>query len=150
LDYNQVLMANPGDAVAYYNRANCRAGLDDHGAGISDLDEAIKLEPKNASYYKQRGNFYYQIQQRDKACFDWRKAVELGDAKARFQLDQYCKKYASMDSPELSHRILHALVGPRSHFFQGAISSHLCDVDWQLSRAKPGNMPGDSKEHHLD
>jgi hypothetical protein len=55
------------------------------------MDEAIRIEPKNASFYKQRGNFYYQMQQKDKACFDWRKAVEYGDPKARFQLDSYCK-----------------------------------------------------------
>ena len=91
LDYNKVIHLSKEDAMAYYNRANCRAELGDPGAGISDLDEAIRIEPKNASYYKQRGNFYYQIEQKDKACFDWRRAVEFGDAKARFQIDQYCK-----------------------------------------------------------
>lgn len=85
-------MINPDDGVAYYNRANCKAELGDPGAAISDLDEAIRVEPKNASYYKMRGNLYYQLQQKDKACFDWRKAVELGDAKARYQIDQYCRK----------------------------------------------------------
>ena len=72
--------------------ANCKAEMDDIGAGISDLDDAIRIEPKNASYYKLRGNFYYQLNETDKACFDWRKAVEFGDSKARFQIDQYCKK----------------------------------------------------------
>ncbi len=82
LDYNKVITANPNDAVAYYNRATCKGGIDDYGAGVSDMDEAIKLDPKNASYYKQRGNFYYQLSQKDKACFDWRKAVEFGGCKS--------------------------------------------------------------------
>ena len=55
------------------------------------MDEAIRVDSKNASYYKLRGNYYYQINDREKACFDWRKAVEYGDAKARFQIDSYCK-----------------------------------------------------------
>ena len=54
------------------------------------MDEAIRIEPKNATYYKQRGNFYYQLKDNNKACFDWRKAVEFGDAKARFQIEKYC------------------------------------------------------------
>jgi len=56
------------------------------------MDEAIRIEPKNAMYYKQRGNFYYQLKDNTKACFDWRKAVEFGDAKARYQIESYCSK----------------------------------------------------------
>src|SRR5690606_14626576 len=37
------------------------------------------------------------------------------------------------DSPELLRRILHALVESLSHFFQGAFSPHLCNVNWQLN-----------------
>jgi hypothetical protein len=55
------------------------------------MDEAIRIDAKNASYYKQRGNFYYQLKEKDKACFDWRRAVEFGDDKARYQITQYCK-----------------------------------------------------------
>src|SRR5690606_21328598 len=90
-DYNKVIQLNPDDAVAHYNRATCKAAFDDYGAGVSDMDEAIRIDPKNASYYKQRVNFYYRMKEKDKACFDWRKAVEFGDAKARFQIDNYCK-----------------------------------------------------------
>ena len=84
------MRANPEDGLAYYNRATCKSQLDDIGAGVSDMDEAIRIEPKNAMYYKQRGNFYYQLKENAKACFDWRKAVEFGDEKARFQIDKYC------------------------------------------------------------
>jgi tetratricopeptide (TPR) repeat protein len=86
-----VLAFNPDDAQAYYNRATCKSELDDFGAGVSDMDEAIRVDSKNAAYYKQRGNFYYQLKNKEKACFDWRRAVEFGDTKARFQIDQYCK-----------------------------------------------------------
>ena len=91
-DYDKAISINPKDASAFYGRANCQAELGDSGAGISDLDEAIALNPKNASYYKQRGNFYYQLEKKDEACKDWSKALELGDAKAKFSIDQYCKR----------------------------------------------------------
>ena len=91
LDYNKVIQLNPNDALGYYNRATCKSQLDDYGAGVSDMDEAIRIDAKNASYYKQRGNFYYQLKEKEKACFDWRRAVEFGDEKARYQITQYCK-----------------------------------------------------------
>ncbi len=91
VDYNQALRLDVTDADALYNRASCKAYLGDFGAAVSDMDEAIRLDPRNAAYYKQRGNFYYRLNQKDKACFDWRKSVEHGDPKARFQLDTYCK-----------------------------------------------------------
>ena len=91
-DYDKAININPKDASAFYGRANCQAELGDSGAGISDLDEAIALNPKNASYYKQRGNFYYQLEKKDEACKNWSKALELGDAKAKFSIDQYCKR----------------------------------------------------------
>ncbi|MFN8886722.1 MAG: hypothetical protein ACK5WF_04620, partial [Cyclobacteriaceae bacterium] len=77
--------------AAYYGRANCKAELGDIGAGIADLDEAILINPKEVSYVKQRGNFHYQLGNKNEACADWKKAVELGDAKAKFSIDQYCK-----------------------------------------------------------
>ena len=57
---------------------------------VADMDEAIKWDSKNATYDKVRANFYYQMKNKDKACFDWRKAVEFGDEKARFFIEQYC------------------------------------------------------------
>jgi hypothetical protein len=65
--------------------------MDDFGAAIADMDEAIELDGKNAAYYKQRGNFHYQLKDKDKACGDWKQAVQLGDVKAKYSVDQYCK-----------------------------------------------------------
>lgn len=56
------------------------------------MAEAMNLELKIASCDKQRRNFYYQLTEKEKACDDWAKKVELGDAKAKFSIDQYCKK----------------------------------------------------------
>jgi tetratricopeptide (TPR) repeat protein len=91
-DYDKAIKLNPKDASAFYGRAACKAELGDYGAGISDLDDAIAIKPKDASYHKQRGNFNYQLGNKNEACADWKKALELGDAKAKFSIDQYCNK----------------------------------------------------------
>ncbi|MFZ1809483.1 MAG: tetratricopeptide repeat protein [Cyclobacteriaceae bacterium] len=90
LDYNKAISLNPGDAAAYFGRGNSKALKGDTAAAIHDLDKAIDLDSDNATYYKVRANFHYQLKNKDKACFDWRKAVEFGDQKARFSIDQYC------------------------------------------------------------
>ncbi len=92
LDYNKAIKLNPNDALAFYGRANCKGRTGDHASAVADLDESIKLDAKNPSYYKARGNYFYQMKNKDKACFDWRKAVEFGDEKARFSIEQYCNK----------------------------------------------------------
>jgi tetratricopeptide (TPR) repeat protein len=91
-DYDKAIKLNPKDAAAFYGRANCKAELGDPGAGISDLDEAIQIDPKISAYHKLKGNFNYDLGNKNEACADWQKAVELGDAKAKFSIDQYCKK----------------------------------------------------------
>jgi len=65
--------------------------MDDFGAALADMDDAIELDGKKASYFKQRGNFHYQLKDKDKACADWNKAVQLGDTKAKYSVDQYRK-----------------------------------------------------------
>lgn len=92
LDYNKAILLNPKDALAYYGRSNSKARKGDIREAITDLDEAIKIDPENATYYKVRANFHYQMKNKDKACFDWRKAVEYGDEKARFSINKYCAK----------------------------------------------------------
>src|SRR5688572_19202856 len=44
-----------GRAAAYYNRGNAHAAKGDQTAAVADYDEAIKLEPKNARAFNNRG-----------------------------------------------------------------------------------------------
>src|SRR5207302_10071721 len=44
-----------GRAAAYYNRGNAYAAKGDHAAAIADYDEAIRLEPKSALAFNNRG-----------------------------------------------------------------------------------------------
>jgi len=90
LDYNKAISLNPSDAAAYFGRGNSKALKGETAAAINDIDKAIELDSNNAIYYKVRANFHYQMKNKEKACFDWRKAGEYGDQKARFSIDQYC------------------------------------------------------------
>ena len=51
--------------------------LSDIRSAISDMNEAIRLDPSNASYYAYRGGFYDRIGQPDQALKDLNKAIEL-------------------------------------------------------------------------
>ncbi len=90
LDYNRAIQLAPGDAAAYYGRAYSKSMKGEAGGAIADLDKAISLNGADAAFYKLRANLYYQMKNKDKACFDWRKAVEFGDEKARFSIEKYC------------------------------------------------------------
>ena len=48
-DYNRAieLDSNPGNATVFIRRASAYRGKRDHGRAIHDLDEALKLEPRN-------------------------------------------------------------------------------------------------------
>ncbi len=68
---------------SFAGRANCKAAMDDFGSAIASMDDAIELDGKNAAYFKQRGNFNYQLKNKERACSDWKTAVQLGDLKAK-------------------------------------------------------------------
>ncbi len=85
--------------LAYYNRANCKANMDDYGAGISDMDDAIKIEPKNASFYKQRGNFHYQLTDR-------KKPASIGARQLNMVMRKRVSRLISTAS-NLNHRFYH-------------------------------------------
>jgi tetratricopeptide (TPR) repeat protein len=91
LGLHKVIQLNANDAIAYYNRATCKCGVGRLRRRTSDMDEAIRIDAKTHPFTNQRGNFYYQLKEKEKACFDWRRAVEFGDEKARYQITQYCK-----------------------------------------------------------
>ncbi|HMC96407.1 MAG TPA: tetratricopeptide repeat protein [Flavobacteriales bacterium] len=49
---------------------------------------ALEEELEVAHYY--RGDCYYHLQDKEKACIDWRRSAELGDKDAQFIVRNYC------------------------------------------------------------
>jgi lipoprotein NlpI len=70
-----------GRAIAYYNRGNARSAKGDHDGAIGDYDEAIKLDPKNASAFNNRGNAKNDKGESEAAIADFDAAVK---ANARY------------------------------------------------------------------
>jgi tetratricopeptide (TPR) repeat protein len=60
--YNEVIAANPSDAIAYSNRGNSRWTLNDFSGSMSDLSRAIELDPKFMRAYRVRGDLRCWLQ----------------------------------------------------------------------------------------
>ena len=63
--------------VAFYNRGNAYVLKGDHDKAIADFDEALKLEPKNASIYNNRGNAHNDKGESDAAMADFEAATKI-------------------------------------------------------------------------
>ncbi|MEN3374985.1 MAG: hypothetical protein V7604_340, partial [Hyphomicrobiales bacterium] len=63
--------------VAFYNRGNAHVLKGDHDKAIADFDEALKLEPKNASIYNNRGNARGDKGESDAATADFEAALKI-------------------------------------------------------------------------
>jgi lipoprotein NlpI len=70
-----------GRAAAHYNRGNAYAAKGDQAAAMSDYDEAIRLEPKNALALNNRGTAHSDKGESDAAIADFSAAIKLN---ARF------------------------------------------------------------------
>jgi tetratricopeptide (TPR) repeat protein len=65
-------------ATAYSNRGQARFNLGNMDAAITDLNQAIQIDPDFAVAYRTRGMAYGRKEQRDPACRDFSRALELG------------------------------------------------------------------------
>ena len=77
-DINKVLELMPGFAIAYYNRANVYAKLNDYKAAIVDYTTAIELNGGFAEAYYNRGLARIYIGNTKDGITDLSKAGELG------------------------------------------------------------------------
>lgn len=88
--YNLALSRNSGYLLAYNNRGILKGKHGDFNGAISDFSEAISLKPDYAEAYYNRGVAYYQKQEKELACNDWKRAAELGFKEANKVISEYC------------------------------------------------------------
>lgn len=64
-------------AEAYDARASVYLALEDTVSALNDLEQAIKLQPKDEDLYKERAQIYYEQDKYDLADADYQKYIEL-------------------------------------------------------------------------
>jgi tetratricopeptide (TPR) repeat protein len=80
VDFNKAIEINPKDSIAYINRGLVYQGKGQYDQAISDFNKAIEINPMDAEAYKNRGFVYMvKLENREKACSDWKRACELGN-----------------------------------------------------------------------
>ncbi|MBN2820893.1 MAG: hypothetical protein JXP36_18110 [Bacteroidales bacterium] len=86
------LKENADDARALINRAGTRFPSDMKGV-VEDCSQAIELEPSNKNAFFLRGLAFYELGQKEKACDDFSRAIELGFSILRIAEQQRCAEY---------------------------------------------------------
>ena len=82
-------------AQAYLNRGVTNASLNYISAAISDLNNAIKLDPNYSQAYRNRGIIHKHRGDVYTACTDWKASHQLGDIEMKAWIDAYCTKPSS-------------------------------------------------------
>ena len=76
-DFDIYIQNDTTNARVYMNRAATKFPNDFLGA-IIDCNKSIAIDPNNKSAYFLRGIALYQTGEKEKACEDFYKAIELG------------------------------------------------------------------------
>jgi tetratricopeptide (TPR) repeat protein len=76
-DFQKALQMDPNYAAARNNLGYARYKLGDTMRGLKLINESLELDPDNAYAYKFRGEVNDARGQRQAACTDWQKALDL-------------------------------------------------------------------------
>ncbi|WP_340115092.1 tetratricopeptide repeat protein [Maribellus mangrovi] len=91
-DLDVYLEKNQDDARALINRAGTRFPGDMKGV-VKDCNKAIALEPENKNAFFLRGLALYELGQKEKACDDFSRAIELGFSILKVAEEYRCSEY---------------------------------------------------------
>ena len=76
-DYSKALDIAPKNHLLFYNRGLTYANLQLLTQAINDFNNSIKIKPDFGPGYGDRGMAFYDLDQKDKACADFKKAADL-------------------------------------------------------------------------
>lgn len=79
------------DARFYYTRGTVRAYLDKVDLALADYAMSLDINPLQPDLYAERAQVRYDKGDTEGACYDWKKALEQGNAKASDLLYKYCR-----------------------------------------------------------
>ena len=80
--YTTLLMINPNDTEAYFNRAVIQSDFGDDKAAIQDFTKCVRMDSSQVDYFFLRGISYKNIGELLKAEYDFKKANELEPSNA--------------------------------------------------------------------
>ena len=92
LDFERASEINPKDFAAWNNLGKTKFSLGDFNGAIQAFDRGIRLDPKFSKIYFNKANAQIRIDLNDSACFNWKKAQEMGYKEAEDSISKYCKK----------------------------------------------------------
>lgn len=89
-DSNRAVDLNPDNPQAYFNRATAKYFLKDFKGAAGDFEAALRKNPAYADAAYMLGAAFLELEDRDRACEAWRKALALGHAKAGEMIRVHC------------------------------------------------------------
>lgn len=94
-DINFAIQSNNFDSTqlsdAYRFRGMIYAFKDSINQAIKDLTKSVEFDSKNKYAYLVRALLYRKLQEKEKACSDYRKAAELGHVSIYEEIHEYCE-----------------------------------------------------------
>ena len=89
--YNRALGLYEGNANYYYARGRAYAATGTHKYAERDFSMSLDLDPLSADTWYAKGLTDMELGHREKACFDFRKAMQYGIFEARDYIEELCK-----------------------------------------------------------
>ena len=95
-DYDKAIELAPNFITAILNRGALKDDNSDYTGALEDYTRVVKYEKSDAKNiqlaYFNRGNTYLHLNEKNLACKDWHKALELGADYAKERIAKYCQK----------------------------------------------------------
>ncbi len=79
------------EELALNIRSSMKLYLKDYNSALKDLDDLIKISPKNGKAYLNRGIVYINLDNKKDGCKDLKKAMNLKEYKANEEYQRYCE-----------------------------------------------------------
>jgi Tfp pilus assembly protein PilF len=79
------------DARYYLSRGVLRCEQSRISEGLADLAMSLDINPRQPDLYLKRGEIRHAEGDQEGACYDWRKALEMGSTRAADLLARYCR-----------------------------------------------------------
>jgi len=92
---NMAITVDAKSAVPFFIKAQIEKDQKNNQAALKDFDQTINLTSSNDEslkyYYSGRGSLKLDLNDKNGACADFHKALELGNNNAQFEIDSFCK-----------------------------------------------------------